>query len=62
MKFKAKVNPICFGNILKNFSDDNIIKTGLYRYVCYSSVDYNAIDYDDILDIRKYLIKKNNMI
>ena len=37
-------------------------KTGFDGYVYDLCVDYNAIDVDDILDIHKYLMKKNNMI
>ena len=37
-------------------------KTGLNRHVYDFSVDYDAIAVDDILDIRKYLMRKNNMI
>ena len=37
-------------------------KTGLTGYVYDFSVDYNAIDVDDIKDIRKYLIKKNDIV
>ena len=37
-------------------------KTGLNRYVYDFSVDYDAIAVDNILDIRKYLMRKNNMI
>ena len=36
-------------------------KTGLNGYVYDSTVDYDAIDFDDILDIHKYLVKKHNM-
>ena len=35
-------------------------KTGLNEYVYNFSVDYNVIAVDDILDIQKYLMKKNN--
>ena len=35
--------------------------TGLNRYVYEFSVDYDAIAVDDILDIQKYLMKKNNI-
>ena len=47
-KFKAKdseivVTPLCLGNISKDFSVDNMKKTGLNGYVYYSSVDYDAI-------------------
>ena len=37
-------------------------KTGLNDYVYDFSVDYDAIEVDDILDIHKYLMKKDNMI
>ena len=36
-------------------------KIGSTRYVYDFSVDYNAIAVDDILDIQKYLMKKNEM-
>ena len=37
-------------------------KTGLNRYVYDFSVDYKAVDVDDIKNIHKYLMKKKNMI
>ena len=37
-------------------------KTGFTGYVYDFSVDYDAITVDDILDIHKYLMKKNNII
>ena len=66
-KFKAKdyeINPIplCLGNISKDFSVDNMKKTGFYRYVYDFSVDYYFVAADDILDIHKYLMKKNNLM
>ena len=36
-------------------------KTGLYGYVYYFIVDYGATAVDDILDIYKYLMEKNDM-
>ena len=36
--------------------------TELNGYVYDFSVDYDAISVTDILDIHKYLMKKNNMI
>ena len=65
-KFKAKdseivASPLCLGNISKDFSVDNIKKTGLNGYVYDFSVDYDAIAVDDIPDIHKYLLKKNNI-
>ena len=66
-KFKTKDSeiiaaPICLGNISRDFSVDNIQKTGLNRYVYDFSVDYDAIAVDDILEIHKYLMEKNNII
>ena len=62
-KFKAKNSkivavPLCLGNISKDWSVDNMKKTGLHGYVYDFSVDYDATEVDDILDIRKYLMKK----
>ena len=66
IKFEAKDSEIvatslCLGNISKNFSAD-IRKTGLYEYVYNFSVDYDAIAVDDILDIHKYLMKRNGIV
>ena len=65
--FKAKdsetvATPLCLGNISKDWSVDNIKKTGLNGYVYGFSVDYDAIAVDDILDIRNYLMKKNDIV
>ena len=62
-KFKAKdpeivAVPLCLGNISKDWSVDNMKKTGFNSYVYDFSVDYDATDVDDILDIHKYLMKK----
>ena len=67
IKFKAKdseivASPLCLGNISKDWSTDNMKKTGLTGYVYDFSADYNAIAIDDIKDIHNYLMKKNNMI
>ena len=66
-KFKAKdseivATPLCLGNISKDWTVDNMKKTGLNGNVYDFSTDYDAIAVDDILDIHKYLMKKNNMI
>ena len=37
-------------------------KTGLNGYVYDFSADYDGIAVDNILDIHKYLVKKDNMI
>ena len=66
-KFKAKdseivASPLCLGNISKDWSVDNMKKTGFNGYVYDFSVDYDFIPVYDILDTHKYLVKKNNMI
>ena len=66
-KFKAKdskivARPLCLGNISKDWSTDNMKKTGFNGYVYDFSVDYDATDVDDIVDIHKYLMKKNNIV
>ena len=66
-KFKAKdseivASPLCLGNISKDWSTDNMKKTGFNGYVYDFSVDYDAIAVDDIKDIHKYLMKKNNIV
>ena len=55
-------NPLCLGNVSKGFSVDSMKKTRLNRYVYNFTVGYDAIAVDDILDIYKYLIKKNSII
>ena len=66
-KFKAKgsemvATPLCLGNISKDWSVDNMKRTGFNGYVYGFSVDYNVIALDDIKDIHKYLMKKNNIV
>ena len=66
IKFKAKdseINPIplCLRNDSKDFSVDNMKKTGFYGYVYDFSVDYDAIAVAVISDIHKYLMKKNSI-
>ena len=66
-KFKAKdsetvATPLCLGNISKDWSVGNMIKTGFNGYVYDFSVDYDATDVDDIKDIHKYLMKKNDIV
>ena len=66
-KFKAKdsevvANPLCLGNISKDWAGDNMKNIGLNGYVYDFSADYDAIAVDGIFDIHKYLMKKNNMI
>ena len=66
-KFKVKdseivATPLCLGNISKNWSVDNMKKTEFNGYVYDFSVYYNVTDVDDIKDIHKYLMKKNDIV
>ena len=67
IKFKAKdseivASPLCLGNISKDWSTDNMKKTGLTGYVYDFSADHNAVTIDDIKDIHNYLMKKNDIV
>ena len=58
IKFTAKdseivATPLWLGNISKDWSVDNMRKSGLTVYAYEFSVGYDAIDVDDILDIHK---------
>ena len=62
-KFKAKdseivATPLCLGSISKDWSVDNMKKTGFNGYVYDLNVDYDVTDVDDFKDIHKYLMKK----
>ena len=46
----------------KDWSVDNMKKTGLNGYVHDFSDDYAAIAVNDILDIHNYLMKKNDIV
>ena len=67
IKFKSKdseivATPLCLGNISKDWSADNMKKTGLNCYVYDFSFDYDTIPVDYILDIHNYLMKKNEIV
>ena len=67
VKFKAKDSEIlsyslCLGNISKDWTLDNMKKTGFNGYIYDFSVGYNAIAVFDILDIHKYLMEKNKIV
>ena len=66
-KFKPKgseilASPLYLGNISKDWSVDNMKKTRLNGYVYDFSVDNDTADVDDIKDIHKYLMKKNDIV
>ena len=66
-KFKAKdseilVDPMSLGNISKDWSVDNMKRTGFTGYVYDFRVDYEPLAVDDIKNIHKYLMKKNDIV
>ena len=67
IKSKAKdsniaTTPLCPGNISKDWSVDDMKDAGLNGYVYDFSVDNDATAVDDIKDIHKYLMKKNDIV
>ena len=63
INFKAKDSEIfayslCLGNISKDWSQDNMKKTGFNGYIYDFSTDYNAVTISDIQNIHRYLMKK----
>ena len=67
IKFKAKDSEIipyslCLGNISKDWTNDNMKKTGFHGYIYDFSTDYKNIATSDIRDIHKYLMKKNDLV
>ena len=66
-KFKAKdskivADPLCLGNNSKDWSIDNMKRTGFNGYFYDFNVDYDTIAVDDILGNHKYLMKKNDIV
>ena len=66
-KFTAKhsiivPNNSCSEKISKDWSKDNIRKTGFNGYIYDFSTDYNVIATSDIIEIHKYLIKNNGIV
>ena len=53
---------LCWGNIPKDWSIDNMKKIGLKGYVYDLSTDYDYTPLSDILDIHKYLMEKNGIV
>ena len=51
---KIAASPLCLGNILKYWSIDNMKKT-------HFSVGYDDTSVDDIKNVHKYLMKKNDI-
>ena len=70
VKFKAKdseivASPLCLGNISKDWSTDNMKKTGLNGYVYEFNVDYDNYGNVDLTKaipfVHKYLMAKYNI-
>ena len=66
-KFKANdseivASPSCLGNISKDWSTDNLKRTGFTGYLYDFRVNYDAVAVDDIKNIHKYLMEKNNIV
>ena len=49
---------LCLGNISKDFTISNMRKTGLKEVVKVFTVDDNAVDTNNILNIHRYLMNK----
>ena len=67
IKFKAKdskilADSLCLGNISKDWSQDNMKKTGFNGHIHDFSTDYNAVTISDMQNIHKYLMEKNGII
>ena len=66
-KIKAKNSelikyPMCLGVLSKDYDENSCKDTGLYGNVYGFSISYSAATNDEMLDIQKYLMKKNNII
>ena len=66
-KFKAKdskivASPLCLENISRDWSTDNMTRSGFNGYVYDFCVDYYSIAVDDTKNIHKYLMEKNNIV
>ena len=49
---------MCLGNVSKDFTIDNMKKTGLKGRVKFCSIDYRSINTNEVLDTHKYLMKE----
>ena len=66
-KFKAKNSELirylmCLGSLAKGYNKNSLKDTGLCGNVYDFSVDYSAIINDEILDIHKSFMKRNNIV
>ena len=56
------IHNLCLGNVSKDLSASNMKKSGFNDDIYDFSVDYDAVNVDDILDFHKPLLKKNDMV
>ena len=66
-QFKAKdseiaASPLFLGNISKDWSVDNMRRTGFNGYVYDFSVGYDNIEVNNVKDIHKNSMKKNDIV
>ena len=66
-KFTAKdseifPNTLCLGNVSKDFSTSHVKRIEFNGHIYDFSVDYDAIEVDNNLDIHKYLMKNNDIV
>ena len=60
--FEIVTSALCLGNFSKDWSADNMKKGGFTGHVYDFSSDYDSTDVDNIKDIHKYLMKKNDIV
>ena len=56
--YEIKDYALCLGNISKDFTINNMNKTGLKGVVNFFSPDFNSIYINDILDIHNYSMER----
>ena len=58
---EIRLYPLFLDKISKDFTVNNITKTGLNGYVYDFPIDYNTIDVSDIVEVHKYILKKRDI-
>ena len=61
-KFKAKIMRLCQLHYAQETFQKTFLQIGLNGHVYDFRVDCDALAVDDLLDVHKYLIEKNNII
>ena len=52
---------MCLGNISKDLTTNNLKKAGLNRHDYEFFVDCNVVDTSNIINIKKYLMKRHDI-